>query len=284
MFLWRKRATDRWLTENEEALRKCVGNRLTIIAHARRKRLLIEVFGHFGREGRDLTQEFGGLVEKIPRDWLQRLGRGQKRPPLRIGNRLVIDDGGEAAKSRELTSRALQHLVIPAGAAFGTGEHATTAMSLRLLERITRRFPRGWSFADLGTGSGILALAARRFGATHVVGVDNDPSAISTARANARFNKVTRIQFQIADVQAWRPKSAVNVLGANLYSELIIEALPRLLRYLAPRGWIVLSGIMRTQERAVLRALRAHGIKVQEIRRRGKWIALSGVRHVTRRV
>ena len=284
MFLWRKRATDRWLTENEEALRRRAGNRLTIIAPARRKRLIIEVVGNSDREGRSLMQEFGGHVEKVPRDWLQRLVRGQKRPPLRIGQRLVISNGEQAAVSRDLSRTALRHLVIPAGAAFGTGEHATTAMSLRLLERITRRFPRDWSFADLGTGSGILALAARRFGATHAIGVDNDPSAISTARANARFNKVTRIQFQIADVRSWRAKGRVNVVGANLYSELLVATLPRLRRYLAAQGWIILSGIMRAQERVVLQALRANGIKVQEIRRRGKWIALSGVGPGTPRI
>src|SRR5207244_8027136 len=81
-------------------------------------------------------------------------------------------------------------LVIPASAAFGTGEHATTAMSLRLLERVTRKWKDGWSLGDLGTGSGILALAAKRFGAGRVVGIDIDPTAISMAESNARLNKV----------------------------------------------------------------------------------------------
>ena len=155
-------------------------------------------------------------------------------------------------------------------------------MSLRLLERITRRLKGDWLFADLGTGSGILALAARSFGATRVVGVDHDATAISTGRANARFNRITRTEFKIADVRRWRPERKINVVGANLYSELLIETLPQVRRYLAPGGWLIASGIMRTQEAEVIGALRSHGIQVQEIRRRGKWIALAGIRQAGR--
>src|SRR5947208_3257064 len=86
-------------------------------------------------------------------------------------------------------------LVIPASAAFGTGQHTTTAMSLRLLERLTREWKNSWSLADLGTGSGILALAAERFGAGRVVGIDIDPKAISVAKANARLNKIDNVDL-----------------------------------------------------------------------------------------
>ena len=92
------------------------------------------------------------------------------------------------------------HIVIPASAAFGTGEHATTAMSLRFLEHLTRGWEDGWSLADLGTGSGILALAAKRFGAGHVIGIDIDPRAIAIAEANARLNKIENVDFRLADL------------------------------------------------------------------------------------
>src|SRR5207253_8193948 len=114
-------------------------------------------------------------------------------------------------------------IFIPAGAAFGTGEHATTAISLRLLEEISRKMKPGWSMADLGTGSGILALAAKRFGAGQVVAIDLDPVAISTARANADLNEIRGIEFFVGAVCSWRPTSKFDVIIANLFSELLIE-------------------------------------------------------------
>ena len=70
-------------------------------------------------------------------------------------------------------------------------------MSLRFLEQLTRRWKRGWSLVDLGTGSGILALAAKYFGAGRVIGIDNDPAAISVAKSNARLNKIRGASFSI---------------------------------------------------------------------------------------
>src|SRR5205807_8893037 len=142
-------------------------------------------------------------VVSLPRDWLVRFAETHKTEPLRIGKRLVITNVGATLASRDCQSgsdsrrRGRSHIVIPAGAAFGTGQHPTTAMSLRLLERLTRfwgaqaaslrssaacrrtLFKEGSSrtqqagslrspepertLLDLGTGTGILALAAARF-------------------------------------------------------------------------------------------------------------------------
>src|SRR5213079_2251151 len=105
-----------------------------------------------------------------------------------------------------------QKLIIPAGVAFGTGEHATTAMSLRLLEKLTRRWKPGWSIVDLGTGSGILALAGKRFGANRVIGIDNDPTAIATAKENARLNKIDNVDFRVTDVRRWKPPPKIDIV------------------------------------------------------------------------
>ncbi len=263
-------------------LRLRAGPGLVVVEWPGRKAAALELICRSAKEAGQLVRDFGGRIEKLPADWLTLYTRAQKRPPLRIGRRLIITNGGGTLAPRLSPRRTAAHLVIPAGAAFGTGEHATTAMSLRLLERITRRLKGDWLFADLGTGSGILALAARSFGATRAVGVDHDATAISTARANARFNRITRTEFKIADVRCWRPERKMNVVGANLYSELLIETLPQVRRYLAPGGWLIASGIMRTQEAGVMGALRSHGIQIQEIRRRGKWIALAGIRQAGR--
>jgi ribosomal protein L11 methyltransferase len=160
-------------------------------------------------------------------------------------------------------------LIVPAGAAFGTGEHATTAMSLRLLEEVTRGTePR--FVVDLGAGSGILALAAKCFGARRVVGIDVDPTAISTAKASAHLNKIDNIDFQLGDVRQWKPAGAIEIVTANLSSELLIQILPKLKR----SNWLMLSGVLRAQEKEFVRALRRHKIDIVEVRRRGKWIAV----------
>jgi ribosomal protein L11 methyltransferase len=227
-------------------------------------------------ELRRLTRQFGGRIEKLPQNWLKRFAREQQAEPIKIGKRLVVTNVGGTLVSRpraEPTGSRRggpSHLVIPAGAAFGTGEHATTAMALRMLEELTRRWKRDWSIVDLGTGSGVLALAARRFGATRVVGIDNDPTAISTAKANARLNKIHDVEFRAGDVRRWKSSRKVDIVTANLFSELLIEILPKL----KAARWMILSGILQNQKRDVTRALRRHKIDIVQVRRRGKWVAI----------
>ena len=143
-------------------------------------------------------------------------------------------------------------------------------MSLRLLECLTRKWEKGWSLADLGTGTGILALAAKRFGAGRVIGIDIDRKAISIAKANVRLNKIDNADFELGDVRKWKPATRWDVIAANLYSELLIEILPKLKR----NNWLILSGVLRRQEDRLLRVLRQNKIEIANVKRRGKWIAV----------
>jgi ribosomal protein L11 methyltransferase len=142
-------------------------------------------------------------------------------------------------------------------------------MSLRFLEQLTRRWNPGWSLVDLGTGSGILALAAKRLGAGRVIGIDNDPAAISMAKSNARLNKIRGTTFQLGDVHRWNPAQKSDVVTANLYSDLLIEILPKLRGV----GWLVLSGILRRQQDELVGALQRNHLDVIDMKRRGKWMA-----------
>ena len=142
-------------------------------------------------------------------------------------------------------------------------------MSLRFLEQLTRRWKRGWSLVDLGTGSGVLALAAKRFGAGRVIGIDNDPTAISMAKSNARLNKIRGATFQLGDVHRWNPAQRTDVITANLYSGLLIEMLPKL----SGSGWLILSGILRSQKHEFVDALQRNHLDVIDMKRRGKWMA-----------
>ncbi len=283
MYLWRRLAAPSWLRDNEEALAACAGQRLTTVERPGKKAATLEVVCLSKKEADQFVRNFGGTSEKIPRDWLARCARLQSRPPLRIGGRLVVTrEGGISLRSP--ADEGVSHLVIPAGAAFGTGEHATTAMSLRLLEEMTRGLKAGWIFADLGTGSGILALAAHTFGAGSIRAMDNDPQAISVARENARLNGIRGIRFEVGDARRWSARVKIEVLAANLFSELLIEVLPRIRANLRAHGRLILSGILRAQESSVVRALWREGFQPETIRRRGKWVALSARRRGPGRV
>ncbi|PYL02403.1 MAG: hypothetical protein DME32_06545 [Verrucomicrobia bacterium] len=279
MFVWRKRAGAGWLAANEATLREVAGQRLAIISKPAHRNAIAEIASPNCSELERIRRRFGGVIEKLPRNWLRKFLRGQKPKPLKI---------------------------VPASRAFGTGEHVTTAMSLRLLEKTTRfwgaqaaslhssaacrrrlskqvsassrnrqagslRSPEAeWALLDLGTGSGILALAAAHFGVKRIIAIDNDPIAIATAMENARRNKIDRVDFKIADVRRWNFPKRVDIITANLFSELLIKILPKLKR----ARWLILSGVLREQESKVTRALKQNGIVVTEIRRRGKWIAI----------
>jgi len=266
MYLWRRWASQKWWSDKEERLRAAACDRLAIIEEAGRKRLQLEVASPFRAEVQSLVKEFGGRVLKLPHNWLKRFSREQQTEPIRIGKRLIVL---RSQKDREASSFPY-NLIIPSGLAFGTGEHATTAMSLRMLEKLTRSWKPGWSIVDLGTGSGILALAATHFGATDVIGIDNDPVAIATAKENARLNKIGDVEFRVGEVRRWEFPRNIDIVAANLFSELLIEILPKL----KAARWLILSGILRNQERDVTRAVRRHKIDIVQVRRRGKWVAI----------
>jgi ribosomal protein L11 methyltransferase len=270
MHLWRKMTDRRWLRLHENILQARSRGRLVIISRPERKRLQLEVACTSRDVSRKLIAEFGGRTEKWRRDWLKRFADRRGSKPLRIGKRLLISNVGGNPAFRLARDKDRAHILVPASAAFGTGEHATTAMSLRLLERLTRAWTDGWSLGDLGTGSGILALAAKCFGAGRVTGIDNDPKAISIAKANARLNRIDNVDFCLADLRKWNPTEVTDVVAANLYSELLIEILPKLKRC----NWLILSGVLRRQEDKLVRVLRRNNIEIVNVKRRGKWVAV----------
>ena len=238
--------------------------RVAFIERPGRKQRTVEVYRTTRREAAGLAKEFAGSFRRSPT-----IISSARSKPIKIGCRLLLTD----KRMRSPFARRDQ-LIIPASGAFGTGEHATTAMCLRLIEKVTRRWPDGWHMLDAGTGSGILALAARRFGAHNVIAIDNDPRAIAVARSNARLNQVRGIQFEITDAKKPIAAGKVDLIAANLFSELLIAAIPHWHARLKPQGILILSGILRSQEPDVIRALRKHTISVEEIGRRGKWVAI----------
>lgn len=267
MIVWQKYAAPEWLATNEHSLLEIVGNDLTIISRPGQKRSLVQVpCRHRGRAEK-LVRRFGGAAASLSYDWVEGCRSRTIPPRIRIGRRLEIvrEPVPENGKGR---------LVIPAAGAFGTGEHSTTAMVLRILEETTRTLPFGWRLLDVGTGTGILALAAHQFGAEEVLGLDLDPRAIRHARQNARANQISRAKFTVADVLRWKPAIRYDIITANLFSELLIAALPIFRRALRAKGSMIVSGILREQAESVVDALDRSDFNVETKRRRGKWIAL----------
>jgi ribosomal protein L11 methylase PrmA len=120
MFVWRKRASPVWLAANEAALREIAGQRLAIISRPDRKTAIAEIAGSSRRDLEKIRSRFGGTIEKLPRDWPKEFSRSQKSEPIKIGNRLTIY---RSVTSKNRSRNKYRSLLIPAGAAFGTGEH-----------------------------------------------------------------------------------------------------------------------------------------------------------------
>src|SRR3977135_1582805 len=194
MHIQRKRAAADWLRRRNEDLLRRFGAALAIIEQPGKARTLVEVSCGTRNEALQVLREFGGTIEKLRTDWLEQIAKRNRAKPLRIGSRLIV------SRTRAPNAKAARTIVIPAEAAFGTGEHATTAMCLRLLEQTTRHFQPGWRMLDAGTGSGILALAGSYFGAGRTFATDNDPLACATAKRNARANRVRNIEFSTGDI------------------------------------------------------------------------------------
>ena len=276
MFLWRKFAEQHWLKGHEDLLQERASGQLVIVRTPGRKRLELEFICRSRSDSSALLKEFGGRIETLPSNWVERFARRDWKP-IKIGKRLMISNVGGNLASRLSRHKGRSHIIIPASLAFGTGEHVTTAMSLRFLDQLTRGWNPGWSLVDLGTGSGILALAAKVFGAGRVIGIDNDPTAISMAKSNARLNKIRGANFQLGDVRKCKLSQETEVITANLYSDLLIEILPKL----NAGEWLILSGILRSQQDELVRALQRTCYGIISMRRRGKWMAFLARRRGT---
>jgi ribosomal protein L11 methyltransferase len=177
-----------------------------------------------------------------------------RRSQLSLGHvtvgRITVVPGPEAAD----TSLQPLTIVIEPSMGFGTGHHATTRLCLAALQRTT---VNGASVLDVGTGSGILAIAAARLGATAAFGVDCDADAIHSANENLTLNPDVRgIRFAVADLTTM-PLPRADVITANLTGALLTRVAGVLLGAVNPGGTLILSGILAAEERSVRRAFSA---------------------------
>ncbi len=171
-------------------------------------------------------------------------------------------------------SRRRHIITIEPGMAFGTGTHATTRGCLEFLEHLAERFNGGELTAlDVGTGSGILAIALAKLGAVSVVALDNDPTALKVARGNVRVNRVER-RIRLANCRLENLDESFAVVVANLTAETIIDIASALAERVAAGGYLVLSGILRLKAGQVLRRFSPAPFQVVRQSREKEWVTL----------
>jgi len=268
-FSWTKRAAASTAEEWFDTLAHLGPMRVMITQNVGAAQARIQAHGLTEDEAHGLLQAHGGSVGEAT--WLT-AERPPQRAPINVRGRFsVVSTEAELAEIREKGGTALW---IPAALAFGTGEHATTAMCLRHLADISTRLRKApWSFLDLGTGSAILAMAAQVLGAGDILGTDFDALALKTAQENLVNNGLLGITLECSDVLKWTPTRTWDVVAANLFSGVLIEAAPTIAKAVAPSGELLLSGVLREQEQEVLEAFERLRMRVQKVGRKGKWIS-----------
>lgn len=164
-------------------------------------------------------------------------------------------------------------ITIEPGMAFGTGTHATTRGCMEFLEVAAEKLGnKKFTGLDVGTGAGILAIALAMLGATDIWAIDNDPVAVKVARENLRANGV-EAKVRLSGIKLTAIRRAFAVVVANLTAETILELTEALVKRAAPKGFIILSGILHQKGGAVVRRF-AGSCRVIERRRRQEWLTL----------
>lgn len=169
-------------------------------------------------------------------------------------------------------------LAIDPGMAFGSGTHETTTLCLLALEELVAR-QKIARLLDVGTGSGILAIAAALWGAEVALGLDNDPEALRVAGENARANGFDEDRLRFALTPVGELTESYPLVVANILSGILIELAPAIAARVAPKGRLVLSGILLEQGEEVRFAYEALGFRQERREQRGQWLALWFVRN-----
>lgn len=187
--------------------------------------------------------------------------------PRRVTDRLLVAPTWDLPEVRE--GEIL--IVIDPGMAFGTAEHATTRGCLRLLDK---RIGNGDRVVDVGSGSGILSIAAARLGAMDVLAMEMDPVSCEVAEENVVANGVEdRVRVRVAEVQAAGPlpESPFDGVVANIQRTILLPLLSSFRGSLTEGGWLILSGILTEERAEVLAATAHHGFNLEEEDREDEW-------------
>ncbi len=200
-------------------------------------------------------------------DWGQNWKKFFK--PVQVTPRFVVRPPWAKVRLRENQTS----IVINPGMAFGTGTHATTKLSLRALEESLRK--KGLSALDVGTGSGILSIAAAHLGASHVVGLDVDGVAVEIARESVRENGVSGT-VRIRKGAIGNVKGRFDVIVANVDSKNLRRLRWPLVHHLKPRGTLILSGILEGEKERLSQLYTKTGqFEKAKVTQEEEWVCLT---------
>lgn len=210
----------------------------------------------------------------------------QQYRPLRVGHSILIVPAWETHQPapEEVTIR------LEPGMAFGTGLHPTTRQCLHALET---HLPPGSTVLDVGTGSGILAIAAAKLGAGSVLALDSDPVAVSVAQENVMSNGVAdRVTVRLGSLpggvaEEWLPRRELDgaplplldegrydVVVVNILAPVIVGMVPALVARTVSHGCVIAAGFIDSQEGDVTDTFRAHGMRVTHRAQEADWVSL----------
>lgn len=236
-------------------------------------RLTATVFLRKAPRRADLKANLAGsgrisITKVRKQDWSESWKRHFK--PFTVRRALLI----KPSWSRRKPAGEQRVIVIDPGLSFGTGQHPTTRFCLEQLA-LARRPGLRQSFLDVGTGSGILAIAAAKLGYGPVCGLDFDPAAVRIAKENARKNGV-KVAVAKEDITEFAPKStSYDVVCANLTADLLENCAGKLKRMVKSGGLLVLAGVLRTQINSVRKCFEKRGFRVTARSSDGEWASLA---------
>jgi ribosomal protein L11 methyltransferase len=238
---------DQWMEEHGWRY----GERMIVSDEAALRRVRVDFFPRTKAEEKKFLAEHGGRsLELTPDVWWHPENPGAR--PLAFGKKIAVVATADQARwwSKRMPGRTI--VVIGPGMAFGTGQHETTAMCLRQLDKIAAELEkreegcRVVDCLDVGTGSGVLAIAAKKLGFRRVVAIDNDAVAVQVLRENALLNGV-EVECAMEDVLKYPAPIRAGVVFANLFSGLLIKAARKIKAAVCKGGVLVLSGIREDQ-------------------------------------
>lgn len=221
------------------------------------------------REAGAAAQDFA--IEPMPEiDWVTKSLEGLA--PVRAG-RFFVYGSHDAGK----VPAGAVPILVDAGRAFGTGHHETTMGCLAYISEIVQP-GRKLNALDIGTGTGVLAIAIAKLARVNVLASDIDPTAVGIARENARRNGVGPFVAAVAAAGFGHPALAArapyDLIVANILARPLVALAPAFRAHLAPGGTLILSGILQTQETMVTAALRMQGLYLKSRKPMGDWVTL----------
>jgi ribosomal protein L11 methyltransferase len=253
---------------------------LVISKTPKSKSTQLEVYTPKKSDANHLLKEFGGSMSPIKNQNWQALAPPPLKPLIVRNKIIVLSTPSPAILNKEQRANPNHHVIsIPPDMAFGTGHHPTTASVLGFIHDIAKKYQKlnhSWTMADFGSGSGILAIAAEKLGATKPWGFDFDALAVKVSKTNLTLNQTKQTVLVKKDLYTLIPSKQYDLVAANIFFDILIDNFPKILASVKPNGHIIVSGILKQHAQECLDAGTQAGIQWLKVIHKGKWVSALG--------